>query len=319
LRADRLLTILLLLQSRGKVTSRELASLLETSERTVIRDMEALSAAGIPVFAERGRHGGWRLTDGYRTSLTGMKPKEMASLLLSADPAVLKDLGIQEEFSAASRKLAAVSSGSSAATADYFSQRIHVDSTGWHPTEESFPLLPLLQQALWEDRKVIIMYLRNGVAKERLIAPLGLVAQRSVWYLVGEHDGLLRTYRVSRILSAERTDDTFERPRDFNLPGYWTLSKESFKAALPSYPAKLIVNKGSLQVFEQERYVTLLSVDEHSNPAWVQVEAEFNTLESACRIVLSFGPGMIVISPEELRIEVSSAASATASLYEHKP
>jgi len=319
LRADRLLTILLLLQNRGKLTSRELATLLETSERTIIRDMEALSAAGIPVLAERGRHGGWRLTDGYRTSLTGMKPKEMASLLLSADPAILNALGIQEEFSAATLKLAAVTSGGSAPTADFFSQRIHIDSTGWHPSEESFPYLPLLQQALWEDRKVSIIYLRNGEAKVRLIAPLGLVAKRGVWYLIGEHDGLLRTYRVSRILSAEVTGESFERPRDFNLPDYWALSKESFKSALPCYPANLLVNKGSLQEFEHERYVTLLSIEEHTDPAWLYVEAEFNTLESACRIVLSFGPGMIVISPEELRIKVSSAAAATVSLYKHVP
>jgi len=328
MRADRLLTLLLLLQNRGKMTSKELAELLETSERTILRDMEALSAAGIPVLAERGRQGGWRLTEGYRTSLTGMKPKEMASLLLSADPVILKDLGIHDDFMAAARKLDAASSRDRRPdlTASYFSQRIHVDGESWHSSEETFPFLPLLQNALWEDRKVRIAYLRNGETKERLIGLLGLVVKRGVWYVVGQHEDQLRTYRISRIQSAELTEEVFIRPDDFELASYWESSKVSFKSALPSYQANISIHAAYLQDLRHERYVTLLSIEE-SDPAsdepdsakWLNAEVEFNTLEYACRIILSLGPNVIVNSPEELRSRVLRSAVETVLLALRHP
>ncbi|NQX44847.1 HTH domain-containing protein [Paenibacillus tritici] len=133
MRADRLLYILLLLQSRGKISSRELAQTLEVSERTIFRDMEALSFSGIPVLAERGREGGWKLAEGYRTSLTGMNPKEIAALLLPADPAILRALGIQEEFSSAARKLQAAATRQLVTPFSFLSQRIRIDGAGWHP------------------------------------------------------------------------------------------------------------------------------------------------------------------------------------------
>ncbi|WP_379129108.1 helix-turn-helix transcriptional regulator [Paenibacillus sp. sgz500958] len=314
MRADRLLTLLLLLQTRGKMTSKELAELLETSERTIFRDMEALSAVGIPVLAERGRQGGWMLTEGYRTSLTGMKPKEMASLLLSADPAILKDLGIQEEFMAAAQKLDAASSGGKSFSASYFSQRIHVDGEGWLSSGESFPYLSLLQDALWEDRKVNITYHRNGESKERLIGLLGLVVKRGVWYAVGLHDDQFRSYRVSRILNAVISEEVFVRPDGFDLPSYWESSKISFKSTLPRYQANISIKTTSFQDLSHERYVTVLSKAESTGSGWVNAEVEFNTQEYACRILLSYGPNVIINSPDELHAEVLNAALQTVLL-----
>jgi predicted DNA-binding transcriptional regulator YafY len=314
MRADRLLSILLLLQNRGKVTSRELASTLEVSERTIFRDMEALSASGIPVLAERGREGGWMLTEGYRTSLTGMKPNEIGALLLSADSAILKDLGIHEDFTIASRKLEAAASGNKSPSANYFNQRIHIDSEGWLSSKESFPFLSTLQAALWEDRKVSISYLRNGEIKNRIIGLLGLVAKQGIWYVIGQHEEQFRTYRVSRIVAAQILEEAYSRPDDFELTSYWELSKASFKSALPSYQAKFTLKSSSLQALRQERFVTLLSIDESQDSAWLEVEAEFNAIEAACRIMLSLGPHVIVRSPEELRIKVYKAALETVLL-----
>jgi predicted DNA-binding transcriptional regulator YafY len=316
MRADRLLSILLLLQNRGKMTSRELAQMLEVSERTVFRDMEALSASGIPILAERGREGGWMLTEGYRTSLTGMKPKEIGSLLLSADSSILKDLGIQDDFSSAVLKLEAVSTPRTSNPASYLSQRIHIDGASWHPSDETYPFLSVLQDALWEDRKVNITYLRNDEAKERVIEPLGLVAKRGVWYIIARSEGELRTFRVSRLVRAEATQDIFTRPEGFDLMNYWEQSTLAFKAALPKYPVKLRVRATVLKELQRERYVSLISVDPSANDDWLNVDAEFNAIESACRIVLSFTPSVIVMSPQDLLEMIKSAIKTISTIYE---
>ncbi|WP_339287430.1 YafY family protein [Paenibacillus sp. FSL E2-0201] len=316
MRADRLLSILLLLQKRGKMTSRELAQTLEVSERTVFRDMEALSASGIPIVAERGREGGWMLTEGYRTSLTGMKPQEIGSLLLSTDSSIMKDLGIQDDFSSAVLKLEVASSHRTSNPANYLSQRIHIDGASWHPSDETYPFLSVLQRALWEDRKVKITYLRNDETKVRMIEPLGLVAKRGVWYVVANIGDELRTFRVSRLINVEETNERFNRPDEFDLKHYWEESTTAFKAALPKYPVKLRVRTSVLKELQRERFVSIHMIEPSSNAEWVNVEAEFNTIESACRIILSFSPSVIVLSPQELLEMVKSAIAKISAIYE---
>ncbi|MBY3618109.1 YafY family transcriptional regulator [Acinetobacter sp. CUI P1] len=315
MRADRLLSILLLLQNRGKMTSRELAQTLEVSERTVFRDMEALSASGIPILAERGREGGWMLTEGYRTSLTGMKPQEIGSLLLSADASIMKDLGIQDDFSSAVLKLEAASSHRLSNPANYLSERIHIDGASWHPSDETYPFLSVLQVALWDDRKVKITYLRNDETKVRLIEPLGLVAKRGVWYVVAKSENELRTFRVSRLVNVEETHEWFNRPDNFDLKRYWEESTTAFKAALPKYPAKLRVRTSVLKELQRERFVTLHLLEPSSIAEWVNVDAEFNTIESACRIILAFSPSVIVLAPQELLEMVKSSIATIHAIY----
>ncbi|WP_405114766.1 YafY family protein [Paenibacillus sp. FSL K6-1217] len=316
MRADRLITIIQLLQSRGKISSKELAQTLEVSERTIFRDMEALSFSGIPVLAERGREGGWKLADGYRNSLSGMNTKEIAALLVPADPAILHALGIQEEFSSASRKLQAAATRQPLTPFSFLSQRIHIDGAGWHPSGETYPCLSALQSALWENRKVSITYLRGEDVAERLIAPLGLVVKRGVWYVVGEHGGELRTYRVSRISEAKVSDEPFEQPEDFDLSRYWETSTAAFKSALPRYPVSLLVRDHTMQELEKERYVALLHQEPSEDPCWIRAEAEFNTPESACRIILSLGQGIKVTAPPALADTVAAALREAAALYD---
>ncbi|MFD5020746.1 helix-turn-helix transcriptional regulator [Paenibacillus sp. NPDC058367] len=316
MRADRLLSILLLLQNRGKMTSRELAQTLEVSERTVFRDMEALSASGIPILAERGREGGWMLTEGYRTSLTGMKPQEIGSLLLSADASIMKDLGIQDDYSSALLKLEAASSHRLSNSANYLSERIHIDGASWHPSDETYPFLSVLQRALWEDRKVKITYLRSNERTVRFIEPLGLVAKRGVWYVVAKSKEELRTFRVSRLVNVEETHEWFKRPDDFDLKQYWEESTTAFKAALPKYQVMLRVRTSVLKELQRERFVSVQLIEPTSNAEWVNVDAEFNTIESACRIILSFSPSVIVLSPQELLEMVKSAIAKISAIYE---
>ncbi|OMF91971.1 YafY family protein [Paenibacillus sp. FSL R7-0273] len=316
MRADRLLSIMLLLQARGKASSRELAGLLEVSVRTVVRDMEALSMSGVPVFAERGRDGGWMLPEGYRTSLTGMKPAEIGSLLLAADSAVIEALGIKDDYSSAVRKLEAAGATPQSSQIQLLNQRIHIDGAAWHPSGEAYPYLSLLQEAVWTDRKVSIVYSNNGEHKERLISPLGLIAKRGVWYAAAESGGELRTYRVSRIISAEITGNLFTRPEGFELARYWEESTASFRAALPRYPATLLLSSSGEKILRQERYVTVQTTVQSFKEGWQEVQAEFQTLESACKILLSLGQEAAATAPPELVDMLKAALRETCALYE---
>ncbi|MNM09215.1 HTH domain protein [compost metagenome] len=313
--ASRLLTMLLLLQNRGKLTTRELSRLLEISERTVHRDLEALSAAGIPVYAERGRAGGWQLTQGYRTRLTGMKPSELTALLLRADSALLADLGILDDYDAAARKLEAAARPAAGEQTNQPVDHIHIDGYSWDPSYEPVPYLSLIRQAVQESRRLRMEYGRNGDVKERIIEPLGLIAKRGVWYAAASCDGDIRTYRISRMISAELTDEVFSRPAGFDLESYWEQSIRDFKAALPSFEAELQVRESALNGLQSERYVKVLKACPSTDPEWMTVTAEFETPEWAVKIALSYGTEMIAVAPPELREKIASTAHGIAALY----
>ena len=235
MRADRLLSILLLLQVHRRLTARALARRLEVSERTIHRDMEALSAAGIPVYAERGGGGGWSLVEEYRTNLTGLNTAEIQALFVTRPARLLADLGLEQASDAGLIKLQAALPAMQRDDAEYARQRIYVDITGWNRAEESIATLPVLQAAIWQERKLQFTYERGGdcAAVERLVDPLGLVAKGSGWYLVAGEEGEIRSYRVSRVQEAKLIDQPCVRPKGFDLAAYWEQSMISFKDQLP--------------------------------------------------------------------------------------
>lgn len=189
MRADRLLQIMLLLQTRGSMTSKELAGKLEVSERTIFRDMEALSAAGVPVYAERGAQGGWKLTEGYRTDWAGLSREEIVPLLAAKPHRHVSDLGWSGKFDAALLKLLASLSPTLRRDVEYTRERLYVDGAGWHPSGEDVPLLPLLQEAVWAGRQLRMDYASgSGGGSLRTVHPLGLVVKGSLWYLVAVPD-----------------------------------------------------------------------------------------------------------------------------------
>ncbi|KOR87709.1 helix-turn-helix transcriptional regulator [Paenibacillus solani] len=317
MRADRLLSIMLMLQNGGKKSTRYLAEQLEVSERTIIRDMESLSSAGIPVYAERGSLGGWVLEENYRTNLTGMTHDELISLLVTSHSPLIGDLGIRKHFDAAYQKLLASSPRSIRQDAEMIREKIHIDGAGWHSYRETHPYLTVLQEALWLDRITRIQYMKGEELVERIIHPLGLVAKRSTWYVVAESQGELRTYRVSRIVDAVMTEEAFERPADFNLADYWEESLARFMQNLPQYPAQVRMTVNLTERLQRERYVKILRCDiDNPQSGWISADLEFNTLESATAILLSIGAEIKVIAPQELREHVSTAAKAITRLYE---
>lgn len=316
MRADRLISIMLLLQSYRQMTARELARRLRVSERTIHRDMEALSGAGIPVVAERGAGGGWSLLDGYRTSLTGLNEAEIRALFVAQAPRLLADLGLDKASEGAFSKLLAALPQSRRGGVTFMRQRIHIDPTGWQRFEEIVAFLPLLQEAVWDDRELNITYRRSdGTGVERVVQPLGLVAKGSVWYLVALVDSAIRTYRVSRIEAARLTGQGCERPADFDLAAYWEQSKTEFVANLPRYPAVLRAAPDLLPRIHSWRFTQIEDVSQPDERGWVMVRVRFELEDEARDYVLSGGTRVKVIEPPALREQVRQAAQAVVAMY----
>lgn len=318
MRADRLLSILLLLQVHRQMTAGELAQRLEVSERTIHRDMAALGMAGIPITAERGTGGGWRLLDEYRTNLTGMNAAEIQALFLTRPSRLMADLGMEKASDAALIKLLASLPAISRQSAEDIRQRIHIDVAGWGQREDAIPLLPVLQQAVWQQRRLRFTYgYDEEGAGERMGDPLGLVAKGSVWYVIVAIDSQPRTYRVSRVRSAELLDDLFERPPGFDLAAHWEESSARFSERIPRFPATLRVASSALGALRAGGHYTRVEREEPPDAdGWARVVLLFEDDHSACEYILSYGPQVEVIEPEPLRAAVSQAARATAALYQ---
>lgn len=316
MRADRLLSIMLLLQNYRRMTARELSRRLSVSERTIHRDMEALSGAGIPVVAERGTGGGWSLLDDYRTSLTGLNEVEIRALFMAQPPRLLADLGLDKAGEGAFIKLLAALPQSQRGSVEFMRQRIHIDPTGWQRFEENVALLPVLQQAVWEEHELSISYRRSdGATVERVVQPLGLVAKGSVWYLVAAVEGETRTYRVSRVQAARLTGQRCQRPTDFDLAAYWEQSKTEFVANLPRYPAVLRAAANLLPKIRSWRFTQVEDVSQPDERGCLTVRVRFEIEDEACEYVLSCGARVEVIEPPALRERVRQAALEIVTLY----
>jgi predicted DNA-binding transcriptional regulator YafY len=308
---------MLLLQVHRRLTAHEMAERLEVSERTIHRDMEALSGAGIPVIAERGAGGGWKLLEGWRTNLTGLTEAEIQSLFIIRPSRLLADLHSDKDADSALLKLLAALPAIYRRSAEQARRRIHVDVTGWHRPEEAVPLLSTLQEAVWQERKLRFTYDRGqDCTVERLAEPLGLVAKGSVWYLVAAVEGDIRSYRVSRILEASVLEEHFLRPEDFDLAAFWQRSAVEFKARLPQYIITVrAVSTIIPRMYYAGRFARVEQVDEPDADGWARVQLRFQFEEEACEYVLGFGPQIEVLEPPALREKVMAAARSVIEFY----
>jgi predicted DNA-binding transcriptional regulator YafY len=318
MRADRLLSIVLLLQTHGQLTSRSLATRLEVSERTIHRDMEALSFSGIPVVAERGSSGGWSLLGEYRTNLTGLNEAEIQSLFVTQPPKLLADLRLEKASEGALLKLLAALPAMYRHGAEQARRRIHIDTAGWVRHDEAVPLLPVLQDAIWSERKLRFRYQRGPGCEdvEREVDPLGLVAKGSAWYLVAGVGEDVRSYRISRMSSAEVLDPRCTIPANFDLAAYWETSTTAFKSALPNYVAKFRV---APEVFPRLRFAGRFArvgdAVETDPDGWLIVSVGFDVEEMACEYALGFGSKLEIIEPRSLREKVIAAAEQVVNFY----
>jgi predicted DNA-binding transcriptional regulator YafY len=245
MRADRLLSILLLLQNRGRMTARDLATQLEVSERTIYRDIEALSISGVPIFAERGPGGGCSLLNGYQTRLTGLTEAEVQALFLintqTAMARPLADLGLDRNLEEALLKLSAALPAAQRDDAERMRRSIHLDMTGSEQCEKDSLHLRTIQDALWHECKLcLVSTIGNDTYMEQLVEPYGLVSKANAWYLVGASDGEKQVYPLSGIMSATMSSDHFVRPTDFDLQCYWatyTAHMEQRKTLTAAHPS----------------------------------------------------------------------------------
>ena len=319
MRADRLVSILLWLQVRGLTSAAELARRLEVSERTILRDMDALTTAGIPVSAVRGRNGGWMLPEEYRTTPRWLSADEVGALSILSPAATLEALGIDEEARSAWLKLQAALPPPQRAQADLLRERIHVDSGAWRPTGERFDWLTLVHHSVQEGKMLWMRYARSdGTVSERVVAPLGLVAKGSTWYLVGMVDAQLRTYRVSRIEAAAIRAEDVQRPPGFDLAGYWEASKAELQERIPTIPVTLRIADAALpDLRARANWARFVEVGPVGADGWRTVRMTFELAHDAVAAVLGLGEMCAIIAPENLRQEVSERLQM--ALRQYKP
>ena len=310
MKADRLLSTLLLLQAHGRMTGREISKRLEVSLRTVHRDMEALSAAGVPVFALRGSSGGWQLDEDWRTQVPGLDEAELRALLM-AQPRVIGDGRLAHAAERALGKLIASLPEGLRDKAASIRQRLHVDTAGWRGARDDLSMLPIVQDAVARDRKLMMRYRRQGSeVVERTVDPLGLVAKGTTWYLVAGTPEGPRTFRVSRIEDARLLDEPSERPPDFDLAEFWKTSTRQFLEGLPRYETVLRLEARTAASLKSWRPPG--AVKEREGPdaeGRVTLQVNFDSEDEARFMVLGMGARVEVIEPEGLRAFVAAEAA----------
>lgn len=322
MRASRLLSILILLQLRGRLSAAALAREFEVSVRTIHRDVDELSAAGVPIYAERGRAGGFALHEGYRTRLTGLTPAEAEALLLAGVGDAARDLGVGAAAAAAQLKLLASLPTDAGASAQRVARRFHLDPVAWYGRAESLDILPALARAVWNDRAIRIRYESWKDIVSRDVSPLGLVLKGGAWYLVGVVDGRVRTYRVSSIRDLVVLERAARRPRGFDLARYWTTSARAFEARLLSGSATLRISPAGRRLMRDVSAAASEAVEASASAAdadgWVTATVPVEAPDYAARQFLRLGADVEVLAPPALREAVAAQAAQVAALYRRK-
>ena len=315
MRADRLVAILMLLQRHGRLTARELASTLEVSVRTIYRDMDALSAVGIPVYAERGAYGGCCLVEDYRTDLTGMTAGEAQALLLLSAPGPLDSLGIGQDLRAALRKLyAALPEIPVGRRQDQ--PRVLLDWGDWDETQGTSGYLEELYQAACQTRKVKIKY-RFGPAREieQLVCPLGLVFKAGSWYLIYEANGKIRHRPWHELVYVERVEETFSYPEQFDLEETWQAVCEDAEARGRSFKAIIQAEPEALAWIRERMAAWQVPVDTIQEEGRARMEVSFASLPDARRVLIGLGGAVEVLEPEALRFSLADYARQVLERY----
>ncbi|MFJ5115740.1 helix-turn-helix transcriptional regulator [Streptomyces sp. NPDC088551] len=320
--AGRLLSVLLLLQSRGRMSARGIADELSVSTRTAYRDLARLQAAGIPVYAETGRNGGYRLLEGYRTRLTGMSEGEARALFFAGLPGPAADLGLASEVAGARLKLlAALPAGlreEAARTAEVF----HLDAPAWYREPEQTPYLTLFVDAVLTRSVVEVRYRRWRAPQEvdRRLRPYGLVLKSGVWYLVAASKSRIATYRVTHVLDATLSDERFDRPPDFDLGAYWNSYLDDFRTRRYNGRATIRLSPRGLRRLPDNLPPEVVRAVESTASAvgddgWVEAVIPTESPEHVCGELLRLGVDVEVVAPAELRQAMADTVGVLAGVY----
>ncbi|HEY1641674.1 MAG TPA: YafY family protein [Streptosporangiaceae bacterium] len=325
MRASRLVSLLLLLQARGRLTARQLASELEVSVRTVYRDVESLHAAGVPLYGEAGPDGGYQLLDGYRTRLTGLTAPEAESLFLAGLPGPAAELGLGTVVATAQLKMMAALPAELRDRAGRISARFHLDAPGWYTGSDPAPYLAAAAAAVWDEQVIEVRYRRWKAPDEvtRTLQPYGLVLKAGRWYLAaagGSEPGRVATYRVSQILDLRPVSERFERPADFDLAGYWQAYLADFESRRHRGTAVIRLSPAG-----RDRARHLLepavsrAIGQTAGPpdesGWVRAVIPVESPAHAASDLLRLGADAEALEPAELRALMISTIEQLARAY----
>jgi predicted DNA-binding transcriptional regulator YafY len=324
MRADRLISILMLLQSRGRMTARQLAEELEVSERTIYRDVEALSLSGVPIYAEHGPGGGLALLDSYRTTLTGLNKEELRALfMMFSTPGPLDKLGVRLELQSAMLKLSAALPNDSRGDEEKVRQRFYLDWSWWFHNQEPVPHLGTIHQAVWEDRRLRLYY-RNflSLPTEVEVEPYALVAKAGIWHLVGSVEGALHVFNISWLTNVEVRDGTFTRPENFDLAAFWQRWCSEYEKNKHAFMATLRISPALVRILPLYFGRQISDLVQQAGPpdseGWISLTLSFESLEAARERILNFGSAAEVLEPLALRCSVLDYAEQIVNYYRNK-
>lgn len=317
MRAGRLLSILIRLQLRGRLAARELAEEFEVSVRTIYRDIDELSAAGIPVCADRGPSGGFRLLDGYQTRLTGLSASEAETLLLAGLPGPAADLGLAQSLAAARLKLLAAVSPDARKAAARVGERFHLDPDDWYRHTEPPPRLRPIADAVWTGRRIAVRYESWSATVERELDPLGLVLKAGAWYMVARTGQSIRTYKVAKILELRLLEERFHYPEDFDLASHWGSALKQFEESLYVAEATVRVSPSAASSLDRLGSAVAERIIRATPDAtgWRKAAIPIESIDHAAGLLFSFADQIEVLAPPELRRELAMRAKRTAALY----
>ncbi|MEV4544613.1 helix-turn-helix transcriptional regulator [Micromonospora echinaurantiaca] len=326
MRASRLLSLLLLLQSHGRMTAAQLAQRLEVSVRTVYRDVESLHAAGIPLYGEAGHAGGYQLVEGWRTRLTGLTAEEAERLFLAGLPGPAAELGYGAVVAALQLKLQAALPPALADRALRLQQRFHLDTPGWYADGDASPHLAAVADAVWRGRRLRVRYRSWSGEVDRVLEPYGLVLKGGRWYAVANRPGrdAPATYRINQILALATLDEGFDRPAEFDLPAWWQAHVVRFRAQLHRDDATIRLSpRGRQRLREVASDVVAGAAEGNAGPpdaaGWVTTVVPIESLTHAHGDLLRLGAEVEVLAPAELRAMLADTAVALAALYRPEP
>lgn len=317
MRADRLLKMMILLQTRGKMTAIQLADELEVSRRTILRDINALSFSGVPIYADGGHGGGISLDENYRIKLNGLKEVEVQALILSSNAALLSDIGLEDAAEQSLMKLLTALPSLYEHSIKQFQNYIYIDPVAWWHKEQPLTYLETIQDAVYANRVIQIAYQKHdGTRLIRTIQPYGLVAKASVWYCVAAHDNQFRNYRISRISEVKLLNETFIRDSEFNLAKYWQTSTRNFLDSVSFFEFTLEIHP------DKKDFVTWYSpgfcqVSPMTNSDWYSGHFYVDSLELATMFVIGLGNEIKIVEPDELKEAVEEKMRTLINQYQN--
>ncbi len=320
MQASRLLATMMLLQTHGQLSAAALAERLEVSVRTIYRDITQLSAAGVPVYAERGRGGGIRLLDGWQTTLTGLTGDEARAVVLAGLPEPAARLGLGPALGAAQAKLLAALPEQWQAEALQVTSRFHLDVEAWYRPASGSEQVEPLARAVWAEQRIRVRYESWVDTADRVLDPLGLVLKAGTWYLVARGGRRVRTYRISNMHTVEVLDEKFVRPRRFDLATHWRASTSRFEADILRETASLRLTEPALRALERSSAHVARAIAETRRPSarasWFEITIPIESVEHAANQVIALGDGVEVVAPASLRAQLAATARRLLALYD---